>query len=339
MNPEQNNEALPETEQAPVESTEAADLSSPPPVLEGIVPLSPEEQAAKQRAEVAAAEAKAKREFEERKALSLTKDAMEFLPRSQLTDLGNGYYRSGSRFLCSDSSAPFQTSFIQRVAVLHLGGQKSLQYLASQTIFSLEDFQKVFNGVPVEDETKQDLLIRTTVAAVDAAYQSVATFMDKIFPVVGGALGANLEQLRIPAEKDGGKFQSIEALYVPIGARFSLDLLIGVIIKYEGENNHYAVSFIDFSPDPASEEAMDVRAFTDEVLGMRNRYINQYILNTMPDILAQVVGKVGESILKPSEPPKLDPSVDPANVGEAKTEEAAPAHEHHHGHHGHQHHH
>jgi hypothetical protein len=337
MNPEQNNEAqapaeeLAETTaQAPIESTEPADLSQTPPVLEGVVPLTPEQEHAKQQEAQRQAQEEAQRQLDARRKVSLTKDSMEFLTRTQVTDMGGGYYRCGNRFLLSDSTEPFQSAFVQRVAVIHIGGQKALQYLAAQTVFTLDDYQKAFNGVPLEDEAKQTLLLNTVVAIIQATYNSVMGYIDHIFPSVGSALGANLEQLRIPAEKDGGKFQTVEALYIPIGARFRSELLIGVIIKYEGENNHYAISFTEFSPDPQTDEALDIRVFTDEVLGMRNRYIDQYILRTLPDLLAEVVGKVGDQILKPVPQPAQDAAV------EAQPDGSAPTHEHHH---GHQHHH
>lgn len=274
---------------------------APPPLLEG--GLSAEDQAiADQRAQEEAtrlAEAQAKELFEKRKAASLSKDSMEFLTKSQLTDLGDGFYRSGARLLVSDSSAPMMSNFIQRVAVLHVGGQKVFQYLESKTIFALTDFQKVFNGVPLDDESKQDLLVRTVAAATKAAYASVEGYIGDLFPAVGLALVGDLEQLRIPAEKDGGKFVGIEALYAPIGARFRIELLIGLILKYEGDNNHYALAFTDFNADPQSDEAMDVRVFTDAVLTIRNRYIDQYILGTLPAVLDAVVSQVGSEILPP----------------------------------------
>lgn len=288
------NDGVPEAEA----STAPVELGMPP-VLDG--GLSPEDQLlADQRAQEAAtrqAEEEAKARFEQRKAASLQKDAMTFLTKSQLTDLGSGYYRSGSRLLVSDSAAPMMTNFMQRVAVLHVGGQKAFQFLETQTRFKLTDYQKAFNGVPLENEADQDLLIRTVAAITQAAYDSVAGYVGDLFPSVGGALQDNLEALRIPAEKDGGKFVTMEALYAPMGARFRIELLIGLILKYEGDNNHYAIAFTDFSADPETDEAIDIRVFTDAVLTVRNRYIDQYILGSLPKLLTAVVNQVGESIL------------------------------------------
>lgn len=304
-----------ETAPAPVELGK-------PPVIAGTI--SPEEQERADRAaqEAAArqAEAEAKALFEQRKAASLLKDSMEFLTKSQLTDLGNGFYRSGSRLLVSDSSLPMATNFIQRVAVLHIGGQKAFQALESKTIFKLADYQKAFNGVPLEDESKQDLLVRTVAAITQAAYTSVEGYIGDLFPSVGHALQSDLESLRIPAEKDGGKFVTMEALYAPVGARFRIELLIGLVLKYEGDNNHYAIAFTDFNADPQSDEAMDIRVFTDAVLTVRNRYIDQYIMATLPAILSTVVSVVGEEILLPAPETSADAPVETSGTEDQLTE-------------------
>jgi hypothetical protein len=296
-----------------------------PPVLDDMKSPEQREMEERQAQEAATRQAEAEQRavFEQRKAASLLKDSMGFLTTSQVTDLGDGYYRSGNRLLVSDSASPMMTNFIQRVAVLHVGGQKAFQYLETKTIFKLGDYQKAFNGVPLDDETNQDLLIRTVAAITQAAYNSVDAYIGDLFPTVGLQLASDLEALRIPAEKDGGKFIGLEALYAPIGARFRIELLIGVILKYEGDNNHYAIAFTDFSADPQSDDAIDIRVFTDAVMTVRNRYIDQYIIGTLPALLADVVNHVGESILIPAPAPVIGSTTEHGDATDFGTGPAA----------------
>jgi hypothetical protein len=235
---------------------------------------------------------------------SKTIDPLTYLTRSSVKNEGNSYYSAGHRFFATDTSLPISNNFKLRIGNIHIAGQALIKYVAPHTVFSLEDFQKAYNNVPLIDGTEeaQALLTKTAITLSRLAWESGQRYIDALPIHLDNVLSSNAALLRVPATKDGGEFQGVDILFNPMAGQFRPDNIGGIVLRYEGEQNHYALLFNDFA-DPNDELGFAVRVFVSELLQFRNYQTDAFIHGDLNNILQMLLAEIGEELKAPPAQP------------------------------------
>jgi hypothetical protein len=255
---------------------------------------------------------KQKEMLEARREESRKINPIEFLsqPEHQVTYVGNGYWRQGHRFYVDESTLPVLYTTINRFGLIHISGQALIKTLEPDVIFSESEFQKVFNNVSIVDtdgasEERQDLLTRLAMAMTQLAWESTIHTLNFLPTHVDAHLLLRLEEARIPTELNGKPFSRMVPLFEPTAGRFSG--LVGVALIYrsaddtDAEQQQYALLMPELRKK-VSDLNFAAVTWLQDVVGLRNAIIEEYMTNDVNNLKARLVNMVGPEILKANEP-------------------------------------